>query len=100
MVKHIVMWKLAEFAEGGSKQQNAQKMRDMLVALKHSIPQIVRIEVGINFNVSDAAWDVILFSEFESVNDLETYQEHPEHKKVGVFIGKIRTDRAVADYEV
>jgi len=100
MIKHIVMWRLAEKAQGLSKMENAGKMKTIILALKDFIPQIVNIDVGINFNPSDAAWDVVLYSEFASVKDLEIYQEHPEHKKVGVFINKVKTDRAVADYEM
>jgi hypothetical protein len=33
------------------------------------------------------------------MTELETYQEHPEHKRVAAYIGKVRTDRACVDYE-
>ena len=39
MIKHIVMWKLKDFAEGGSKLENAKKIKDMLEALKDKIEQ-------------------------------------------------------------
>ncbi len=100
MIKHVVLWKLADSAEGASKNQNSLKIKEMIEALRKSIPQIVKVEVGINVNKSDAAWDVALYSEFKSQQDLDIYQEHPEHKKVAAFIGKVRTDRAVADYEM
>ena len=100
MIKHIVMWKLAQVAENKSKDENARIIKEMIEALQQTIPQIHKIEVGINFNISDAAYDVVLYSEFKTVEDLEIYQEHPEHKKVAVFIGKVRTDRVVADYEM
>ena len=31
--------------------------------------------------------------------DLDTYQVHPEHKRVAAYIGKVRTARAAVDYE-
>jgi hypothetical protein len=98
MIKHIVMWKLAQTAENKSKNENAKIVKELIEALQKVIPQIHKIEVGINFNDSDAAFDVVLYSEFKTEADLEIYQDHPEHKKVAAFIGKIRTDRAVADY--
>jgi hypothetical protein len=100
MIKHIVMWKLAPTAENKSKNENATTIKVMIEGLKQFIPQIHKIEVGINFNDSDTAYDVVLYSEFKTAADLEIYQEHPEHKKVAAFIGKVRTARVVADYEI
>jgi len=98
MIKHIVMWKLKDFAEGADKVQNARRMKIDLEALKATIPQIKHIEVGVNYISSDAAYDVALYSEFESEKDLELYQKHPEHLRIAEFIGKIREQRAVVDY--
>ena len=33
MVKHIIMWKLYDFAEGFSKEENAQRMKQQLEEL-------------------------------------------------------------------
>lgn len=100
MIKHIVMWRLKEQAEGATKEENAQKMKQMLEALKGMISEIVQIEVGINRLESPAAYDVVLYSEFTSLEGLNAYQIHPEHEKCKEFIGKIVSDRAVVDYEI
>ena len=100
MIKHIVLWKLKDHAEGADKNQNAQKMKSALEALKSKIPQIRHIEIGMNFLPSDAAYDVALYSEFASAQDLEIYQKHPEHLKVADFVGKVREQRAVVDYNI
>jgi hypothetical protein len=100
MIKHLVMWKLKDTAEGATKEQNAQKMKTALEALKHKIPQIRHIEVGVNFLQSDAAYDVALYSEFATEEDLALYQKHPEHKSVGVFVEKVRESRVVVDYKM
>ncbi|NLM34514.1 MAG: Dabb family protein [Clostridiales bacterium] len=99
MIKHIVMWKLKEFAEGKSKLENAQIIKSDLEALKDKIEQIKYIEVGININESEQAYDVVLYSEFNSMEDLNTYQNHPEHVKVAEFVGKVREARVVTDYD-
>lgn len=98
MLKHIVMWKLEEFAEGKSKAENARWMKEHLEALVGVIPQIKSLEVGINVNKSDAAYDAVLVSTFENEADLSTYQTHPEHVKVSTYCNKIRISRVVADY--
>ena len=98
MLKHIVMWKLKEVAECGDRIQNARKMKHELEALKNKIPQIKHIEVGVNSIPSEGSYDVVLYSEFESEQDLATYQKHPEHLKVAAFITTVRERRAVVDY--
>jgi hypothetical protein len=99
MIKHIVLWKLKDFAEGATRQQNAARIKRDLEALKHKIPQVRHIEVGSNVVPSDAAYDVALYSEFASIEDLNIYQKHPEHLKVADFVGKIRENRVVVDYQ-
>jgi len=100
MIKHIVLWKLKDHAEGADKDQNGQKMKTALEALKSKIPQIRHIEIGMNFLPSDAAYDVALYSEFANEKDLEIYQKHPEHLKVADFVAKVREQRAVVDYRI
>lgn len=98
MLKHIVMWKLEEFAEGKSKAENAQWMKEHLEALVGVVPQIKSLEVGVNVNTSDAAYDAVLVSTFENEEDLNLYQHHPEHVKVSAYCNKVRIGRVVADY--
>ena len=99
MVRHIVFWKLKDQAEGGSRGENAVKMKQMLESLKAKISQIWHLEVGINMLKGEQSWDVALTAEFMSFEDMEIYLEHPEHKLVAEFVGKVRSDRAVVDYE-
>ena len=48
MIKHIVLFKLASFAEGNSKQENAQYLKTKLEGLQDLIPELLKIEVFIN----------------------------------------------------
>lgn len=100
MIKHIVMWRLFNFADGASKQENAQRLKEMLLSLPAKIPQIKQMEVGLNIDRTDAASDVVLYSEFDSLEDLKAYQMHPEHQKVVEFLNKVRSEKRVVDYEV
>lgn len=100
MIKHIVMWKLKDVAEGSSKMENAKKIKQILENLKSHIPEIAEIEVGINFIESPAAYDIALYSVFKSEEDLSIYQKHPEHVKVADFINKVREERVVVDYRL
>ena len=81
MLKHIVMWKLKEFAEGKTKAENAQFMKENLERLVGIIPEIKSLQVGINEKISDMAYDAVLISTFEDAEALARYKEHPEHVK-------------------
>jgi len=98
MLKHIVLFKLKERAEGASKEQNAKKVKEDLEALTGKIPQIRHLEVGINCIPGDAAYDIAIYSEFANDADLSLYAKHPEHMKVAEFVGKVRESRVVVDY--
>ena len=99
MVKHIVMWKLKDFAEGKTKEENIKFVKESLENLVNLIPEIKFLEVGKNIN-ENCDFDAILYSEFTSPEDLEIYQNHPEHKKISQYVTKIRTERTVGDYIV
>lgn len=101
MIKHIVFFRLADNAEGKSREQNALLIKEKLENLKNLVPEIKMIEVGVNCpNAPKTDYDIALYTEFNSFDDLDVYQEHPEHKKVAAYIGKVKTSRASVDYEV
>lgn len=99
MIKHIVLWKLKDFAEEASKKENALKMKHMLEDLRGRIPGLLKIEVGIDFSATDASGDVVLYSEFPDRAALDAYQHHPEHQKCVAFVKKIVVERRLVDYE-
>lgn len=99
MIKHIVMWKLKDIYDGKSKLENAKIIKEKIESLKNIIEEIKEIEVGINVYNDPQSYDVVLVSSFNSIEDLEKYQKHPEHIKVAEFIGKVRESRVVVDYE-
>jgi hypothetical protein len=100
MIKHIVLWKLKNLAEGATKQQNALKVKAMLEDMRGKIPGMLKLEVGMNFETSDSACDISLYTEFESREALNAYQDHPEHLKVKNFLPLVRSERRVVDYEM
>ena len=101
MIKHIVFFGLSDNAEGKSKIENAKIIKLELENLINFIPEIKKIEVGINApNAPKTNYDIALYSEFENLEALDIYQEHPEHKRIAAYIGKVRISRAAVDYEV
>ena len=100
MIKHIVMFKLKEEAEGRDKAANAQLLKAMLEALPASIKEIRFFEVGVNFLLASIAYDLVLVSQFESIEALQSYQKHPEHLKVFDFVVNTCENRIVVDYSL
>lgn len=93
MIKHIVFWNF-------ESEAIIKEVKEKLEALPTTIKEIVELEVGVNFNESDAAFDVALYTSFNSKEELNSYQVHPAHKEVAQFISSVATQRAVVDYEV
>ena len=100
MVRHVVMWRLAEEAEGASKAENAARMKQMLDALNGIVPGMLRFDVGIDGAPSEFSSDVVLYSEFTNWDALRAYAEHPKHVAIQPFVAAVRTERRVVDYEV
>ena len=100
MIKHIVMWKFKDEAEGCSKQENILKVKAMLEALPNKIDFIREMQVKINVNPKESMYDAVLISAFDSLEDVERYRVHPEHKKIPAFVSLIREGRANVDYEI
>lgn len=100
MVKHIVCWKLKEEALGNSKEKNAQLIKEKLEGLGGKIEGLIRIEAGINFLDSSSNYDVVLYSELDSEESLDFYQNHPLHKEILPFIREVVSNRVAVDYEV
>ncbi len=99
MIKHIVMWKFKDFAEGATKQENLTKVKNMLEALSEKIDFIREMKVEMNVNPKEGMYDAVLISAFDSLEDVNRYRVHPEHKKISSFVALVREGRASVDYE-
>ncbi|WP_138430092.1 Dabb family protein [Fodinibius saliphilus] len=104
MIRHIVMWKLKDEAEGATKEKNAEKMKLILEGLKTNIDEIKNVEVGINISEDDeeagSPHDVVLISDFETELDYTMYTRNDHHKKAVKFINSVIEDRHFVDYKV
>ena len=98
MIKHIVMFKFKEFSCSRNKQENIHLIKESLQSLPPKIKEIKSFQLGVNIIPAGNAYDLVLLSEFTSIEELISYQKHPEHVKVAEFIAKIRESRAVVDY--
>ena len=94
MIVHIVMFKFNE----ENKDENLLIVKNRLEELVSKIPTLKFIEVGVDFNQSERAFDLSLYSTFDTKDDLKTYAIHPEHLKVVELIKSVTTESKVVDY--
>ena len=70
-----------------------------LQALDGVIPEIKRMEIGVNCKEGNN-YDACLIADFEDFAALERYKNDPRHVAVSNLCKSIRTDRVAVDYEV
>jgi len=99
MIKHIVMVKLKDY-DPETKRTNLLKLQGLINGLTGKIPELKFMETGLNMSTKPSAYDLVLTSHFNSVEDLNTYRDHPEHQEVLKYFYEVTAKTAVVDYEV
>lgn len=94
MIVHIVMFKFKD----ENKMVNIEETKKRLESLVNLVPTLKFMEVGVNFTISERAFDLSLYSTFDTKEDLEAYAIHPEHLKVVDFIKSVTAESKVVDY--
>ncbi|MCY1521645.1 Stress responsive A/B Barrel Domain protein [compost metagenome] len=96
-VKHIVMWNLSGDTEQ-ERSKNIQKLKAAFEGIRAEIPGLKTLEIGVDFSNIDYACDVVLYSEFDSLEALQGYANHPAHLRVREELGNLRIARHQVDY--
>ena len=73
--------------------------KEELEALADCIDEIIEIKVYIN-ELSSSTADIMLDSLFENEEALGVYKIHPEHQRVGDYIGSVMKNRVAFDFYV
>ncbi|NDW11516.1 Dabb family protein [Bacteroides sp. 214] len=98
MIKHIVLFKLKSEIPTDEKLIIMKAFKSAIESLPPKISIIRNIEVGLNINASET-WDIALYSEFDSLEDLKTYATHPDHVAAASIISDVKENRSCVDYE-
>ena len=98
MLKHIVFWRFLDEAEGHTKQENMDIVKEGLMSLVGKVPSLIAAEVGQDVLHSDMSFDMCLICTFEDLDGMKAYRDHPEHVKVASYIAKVKYERAVIDF--
>lgn len=96
MIKHIVCFKLKD-----NSDEICRKTADILLSMKGKVPQIIDIEVGVDFLHSSRSYDVILQVTLESQNKLDEYQSDPYHcDVVKTYMHSVMESSVAIDYNI
>lgn len=95
MIVHIVMFKF----KPENREANVETAKTMLEALVGKVPSLNSMEVGIDFSRSERAFDLSLYSTFDTKEGLSEYAVHPAHLEVVAFIKEVTEASRVVDYE-
>jgi hypothetical protein len=97
-IRHVVSWKLATTDEAERAEQAAEIKRG-LESLPAVIPELRSLQVGVNALPGDN-FDVVLISDFDDVDGIQAYLDHPAHLEVAGYIRSVVGSRAAVDFEV
>lgn len=97
MISHTVMWRFKE----ENKEENMNTVAERLMALYKSgkIDGLRKMEIGKDVSHTDMSYDMVLLTEFDSMEALAAYKIYPDHVAISQFVKTIRTARAVVDFE-
>ena len=101
MIRHIVMWKFSDNANGKSKDENLEYVNNALYSLFESgkIDGLRSMEIGRDVSGTDMSYDMVLVTVFDDLESLGAYKIHPDHVKISEYVKTAHTARAVIDYE-
>ena len=77
MLQHYVLLRYLP----GTKSEHVTAFCKRLLALRGSIGEIRRLEIGRDELHDARSWDLVLMREFDSVDALRAYQTHPAHQR-------------------
>ena len=95
MMKHVVCFKLKE-----PNEQLLKETKDLLLTMTGIIPEVVDVNVGLDFLHSERSFDILLEVTLNSKEDLDVYQFSDYHVNVILKHMKAIIEKSIAvDYE-
>ena len=99
MLKHIVMWRFKDGAEGKTALEHSASMKQHLEALVGVVPELHSLEYGVDVLRSAASYDGVLTVTVDDLDALSRYANHPEHLKVVEYAKRVAESRVAVDFE-
>ncbi len=94
MVTNNLLIKLKE-----RDRENVEKARDVLLGMKGKIDVLRGIRVETDIRHGESSYDILLITNFSSMEDMEAYLAHPVHTEVSKYIAGVLEAGAAVCYE-
>jgi len=94
MVTHIVMFKLKADCPPGT----AEDLKARLLSRKGKIDLIRKWEVGLNVGASSKPYDLVVYSTFDTMEDVAAFRVHPDHVEVATYVRGFVETSGTVDY--
>lgn len=96
MIKHVVCFKIKEECKN-----RIEEAKNTLLSMRENVPNIIKLNVGVDLLHSERSYDIILEVLVESMEHLEIYQKDLYHcTVVKPLMHEIRCASVAVDYEV
>lgn len=99
MIRHIVLFKLKEFSSEVERKDALGNVLLNFRSLVGEIAQIRKYNVETNIVYSESSFDVVIDSNFDTLEDLKAYQQHPAHQYAVIQNKQWCERKVVVDYE-
>lgn len=100
MIRHLVWWDLKPEADGHDAAANAKRLKEQGEAMPAQIPQLLSIEIAIDFLPGTTIpVGMLLHSTHKDLDGMKAYAEHPVHQEFGKIVRAVTENRRCIDYE-
>lgn len=97
MIRHVFLWSIKRGEDG-------EAVLAKLAELAHRVPGLSGFTIGKHEgpspNASAGTWQYALTCDFDTFEELECYQNHPEHQQIVDEVAGSYLDWVVLDYTI
>ncbi len=79
--------------------ENIIKTKDVLLSMRGKIECLRDLKVEVDIRHGEASYDMILITQFDSMEDFDSYLIHPVHMEVSKYIISVLETGAAVCYE-
>ncbi len=99
MIRHLVLWKLADDALA-DKELIVAEFEQRFGALVPIIDGLERLDIRADLGGTGGHWGGVLAAGYRDTAALDGYQVHPAHVEVAAYARSVVTARACIDFDV
>jgi 2-iminoacetate synthase ThiH len=101
MIVHISMGKYKDFADGHTKEENIQRVKELTEALADKVPYVNKVEVGVNLlHHGPNDLDAVAYSEYDDLEAAQKTVAHPAHDELVALLKQVVEVSYSVTYEV